>query len=123
MSITIAGFHHAGFLVADIERAAGFYEGVLGLSPLPRPDFGFRGRWYDLGHGHQLHLMETDQSPGHTGVANFDRHIALTVPDIEETARQLAEMGVEVAHGSGRAGGRQLFVRDPDGNMIELRKS
>ena len=121
MSITIAGFHHAGFLVNDIERAAVFYEGVLGLSSLPRPDFGFRGRWYDLGHGHQLHLMETDRSPGNTGLANFDRHIALVVQDIEATAQQLAEMGVEVSQGSGRAGGRQLFVRDPDGNMIELR--
>jgi len=123
MSITIAGFHHAGFLVTDIERAAVFYEGVLGLSSLPRPDFGFRGRWYDLGHGHQLHLMETDRSPGNTGLANFDRHIALVVQDIEAAAQQLAEMGVEVSHGSGRVGGRQLFVRDPDGNMIELRNS
>ena len=123
MSITIAGFHHAGFLVTDVERAAAFYEGVLGLGSLPRPDFGFRGRWYDLGHGHQLHLMETDKSSGQTGLANFDRHIALMVRDIDETARHLADMGVAVSEGSGRAGARQLFVRDPDGNMIELRNS
>jgi catechol 2,3-dioxygenase-like lactoylglutathione lyase family enzyme len=26
MPITLAGFHHAGFLVTDVERAAAFYE-------------------------------------------------------------------------------------------------
>ena len=121
MPITIEGFHHAGFLVTDVERAAAFYEGVLGLRPLARPDFGFPGRWYDLGHGHQLHLMGTPEAPGQTGIPTFDRHIALRVPDVEETARQLAEAGIEFARGSGRSGVVQLFVRDPDGNMIELR--
>jgi glyoxylase I family protein len=121
MPIKIDGFHPAGFLVTDIDRSAAFYEGLLGLRPLPRPDFGFRGRWYDLGHGHQLHLMETDQAPGQTGIANFDRHIALSVPDIAETERQLAATDIEFARGSGRLGRPQLFIRDPDGNMIELR--
>jgi catechol 2,3-dioxygenase-like lactoylglutathione lyase family enzyme len=121
MSIKIAGFHHAGFLVTDIERAAAFYETVLGLQALPRPDFGFPGRWYDLGSGHQLHLMSTDRMPGQSGEPNFDRHIALDVPDIEETERQLVALGVHYARGSGRTGRVQLFIRDPDGNMIELR--
>lgn len=121
MPIKIDGLHHAGFLVTNIERAAAFYEGVLGLAALPRPDFGFPGRWYDLGNGQQLHLMETDRVPGHSGIDKFDRHIALSVMDISESALELEEMGVEVAHGSGRGGRPQLFIRDPDGNMIELR--
>lgn len=121
MPITIEGFHHAGFLVTDVKRAAAFYEDVLGLRPLARPDFGFPGRWYDLGHGHQLHLMGTTEAPAQTGQPAFDRHIALRVPDLEETARQLAAAGVEFARGGRRAGTPQLFLRDPDGNMIELR--
>lgn len=121
MSIQISGFHHAGFLVLDIKRAAAFYEGVLGLVSLPRPDFGFPGRWYDLGRGQQLHLMETDLVQSQTGRSNFDRHIALSVPDISATERRLAEIGIEFARGSGRSGNPQLFIRDPDGNMIELR--
>jgi len=121
MPIRIDGFHHAGFLVTDVERAAAFYEGVLGLRTLPRPNFDFPGRWYDLGDGHQLHLMATDLPPGQTGRAAFDRHIALRVPDIRETEDQLRAAGVEFAMGSGRAGNPQIFIRDPDGNMIELR--
>jgi glyoxylase I family protein len=121
MPITISGFHHAGFLVTDVERAAEFYEGVLGLRLLPRPDLGFAGRWYDLGQGRQLHLMSVDQMPGHADPPRHDRHIALGVPDIEETERQLREIGIAISYGSGRAGNKQLFIRDPDGNTIELR--
>lgn len=121
MSIRISRFHHAGFLVADADRAAEFYETVLGLSTLDRPDFGFPGRWYDLGNGHQLHLMQTDRLPGNTGEPKFDRHIALEVPDLDEAARELDSLGVPYARSSGRAGAEQIFIRDPDGNMIELR--
>jgi glyoxylase I family protein len=121
MPITISGFHHAGFLVTDVERAAEFYERVLGLPLLPRPDLGFPGRWYDLGNGHQLHLMSVDQMPGHADPPRHDRHIALTVPNIQEAEATLRQMGVTVNYGSGRAGSPQLFVRDPDGNTIELR--
>jgi glyoxylase I family protein len=121
MPITISGFHHAGFLVTDVERAADFYEKVLGLSLLPRPDLGFPGRWYDLGNGHQLHLMGVSQMPGHADPPRHDRHIALSVANINEAEAALQSMGVAVNYGSGRAGNPQLFVRDPDGNTIELR--
>jgi glyoxylase I family protein len=122
MPIIIAGFHHAGVLVTDIDRAAAFYEEVLGLQKLERPDFGFPGRWYDLKNGHQIHLMSTMDLPEHsTHKPAFDRHVALVVPDLQKTAAQLTELGIPFAQGSGRGGAAQLFIRDPDGNMIELR--
>lgn len=121
MPIKIESFHHAGFLVTDVERAARFYETVLGLELLPRPDLGFPGRWYDLRNGHQLHLMSVEQMPGHADPPRHDRHIALSVPDINATEQQLLEMGVTIGYGSGRTGNLQLFIRDPDGNTIELR--
>jgi glyoxylase I family protein len=121
MPIAISGFHHAGFLVTDIERAADFYENVLGLKPLLRPELGFPGRWYDLNNGHQLHLMSVGEMPTHADPPRHDRHIALNVPDVQETEKQLRELGIAVSYGSGRAGNPQLFIRDPDGNTIELR--
>jgi glyoxylase I family protein len=121
MPIKINRFHHAGFLVTDAERSAAFYEEVFGWPSLERPDFGFPGRWYDLGNGHQLHLMQTDKMPGHTDQPKFDRHIALEVPDLEAAALVLDSLGITYARSSGRAGAPQIFIRDPDGNMIELR--
>ena len=121
MSLKIERLHHAGFLVTDISRSAYFYEDVLGLKKLERPDFGFAGRWYDLGNGLQLHLMETDSMPGNSGRPNFDRHIALEVENLDDAAHTFDQLGVSYSKGSGRAGSPQLFVRDPDGNLIELR--
>lgn len=121
MPITIKGFHHAGVLVTDLERACRFYEEILGLTALPRPEFDFNGRWYDLRNGQQLHLMCVEQMPGRNEPPRNDRHLALDVPDIREAERQLKEFGMEIGYGSGRAGLPQLFIRDPDGNTIELR--
>lgn len=121
MPISISGIHHAGFLVTDVERAAEFYEGILGLKALPRPELGFPGRWYDLGNGQQLHLMSVGEMPGHNDPPRHDRHIALNVADLGEAEKGLLERGVTVSYGSGRAGNPQLFIRDPDGNCIELR--
>jgi glyoxylase I family protein len=121
MPITIRGFHHAGVLVTDLERARRFYEEVMGLTPLPRPDFDFRGQWYDLGNGQQLHLLGVDQMPGHHEPARNDRHLALEVADLDATEELLRARGIEVGYGSGRGGRPQLFIRDPDGNAIELR--
>ena len=123
MPILLAGFHHVGLLVTEIDRAAAFYEEVLGLEKLPRPDFGFPGRWYDMKNGQQLHLMSTADLPAHsTDNPAFDRHIAVVVSDIKHTAEQLTTLGIPYAEGGGR-GGAQLFVRDPDGNMIEFRSA
>jgi glyoxylase I family protein len=121
MAITIEGFHHAGLLVTDLPKAIQFYEGVLGLSPLPRPDLGFAGGWYDLGNGQQIHLMVVPTVPGHHDPPRHDRHLALTVASLDETEAELRRQGVEITYGSGRSGRPQLFVRDPDGNTIELR--
>jgi glyoxylase I family protein len=121
MPIKIEGFHHAGFMVTDVERSVEFYEGLLGLKALARPDLGFPGRWYDLGGGQQLHLMQTDAMPGNTGQYGFDAHIALSVPDTDAVKRELEGRGIKYSFGSGRSGAVQIFVRDPDGNMIELR--
>ena len=124
MAITISSFHHAGFLVTDVERAAAFYEGVLGLENLERPDFSFPGRWYDLKNGNQLHLLGLETMPDHSSnIPTFDRHIALVVPDVEQAAEQLTALGVAFAKGNGRGGAAQLFLRDPDGNMIEFRSA
>jgi catechol 2,3-dioxygenase-like lactoylglutathione lyase family enzyme len=65
--------------------------------------------------------MSVADMPGHADPPRHDRHIALGVPDVQATERQLREMGVAISYGGGRAGNPQLFIRDPDGNTIELR--
>ena len=41
--IKLRGLNHAAFRVSDVEKATAFYEKVIGLKRIPRPDFGFGG--------------------------------------------------------------------------------
>lgn len=111
---------HAALLVTDLERAKAFYSGVLGLKEKKRHTFNFAGAWYDLGDA-ELHLMVTDMKlPDGQDRPHRDFHVAFEIEDFEETRRSIIESGIE--YREGRSGLAQLFVRDPDGNLIELQK-
>ncbi len=118
----ITGIHHTTFLSADLERSRAFYEGLLGLQQdVKRPVMSFDGIWYDVSHGQQIHLMllpdpETGlQRPVHGG---RDRHVALTVSDMNELMARLN--GADVAYTLSQSGRRALFCRDPDQNALEF---
>ena len=53
--------HHTSIRVADFERSRAFYEGLLGMQQVSRPDLGFPGGWYGLGDG-QLHLIQSGKN-------------------------------------------------------------
>lgn len=109
------GVHHVSINVDDLESAGRFYVDAFGMEPLPRPDFGFPGMWLQCG-AQQIHLMQVD---GH--VAPKGQHFALGVDDIEQAIRALRDKGVEVSDVLDIPGaGRQAFLEDPCGNMIEL---
>jgi catechol 2,3-dioxygenase-like lactoylglutathione lyase family enzyme len=112
----LGGVHHVSLNVADVDEASHFYEDVLGLTRLERPDFGFPGAWFDTGRG-QIHLLEVD---GHT--APDGQHFAFQVDDIEAVVASLVEKGIDIRPPSeGIPGaGRQAFLKDPSGNLIEL---
>jgi catechol 2,3-dioxygenase-like lactoylglutathione lyase family enzyme len=112
----LGGVHHVSLNVSDTEEAARFYEEALGLTRIERPDFGFPGAWFDTGRG-QIHLLEVH---GHT--APDGQHFAFQVDDIDAVVAALVDRGVEVSPPSaGLAGaGRQAFLKDPSGNLIEL---
>lgn len=118
----ISGLLHATLLVADLDRARAFYEGVLELSPdAARPEMGFTGVWYDVGTDQQIHLMQLPnpeaglQRPAHGG---RDRHLALAVRDLDELLRRLDTAGIACT--LRKSGQQALFCRDPDGNALEF---
>ena len=101
----------------------GFYCGQLGLSELPRPDFGVPGAWLRTGDL-QLHLVETDTMP--VPGPGFP-HLAFYVPTdrFETTVAELAAGGVEVIAPPHRREDFGVpvwaaFVKDPAGNVVEL---
>lgn len=111
---------HAALLVTDLEKARAFYGGLLGLREKTRHSFNYSGAWYDLGDV-ELHLMVTDAKlPIAEERPQRDFHVAFEIEDFEETRRAI--IGSGLAYREGRSGLAQLFVRDPDGNLIELQK-
>jgi glyoxylase I family protein len=106
---------HTAVRIRNLEQSRRFYESILGLRPVPRPEMGIAGMWYGLGDG-QLHLIEAEGM----SVANIDPtgpHFAIAVEDLDAMRRQLTAAGIEMLD----FGGEQLWVRDPDGNTVELR--
>lgn len=113
--------HHVSLIVADGPRAAAFYQNVLGLAPLPRPDLGFPGLWFSLGEGQQLHLLELpnpDPITGRPDHGGRDRHTALQVDNLSELEQRLKAANIPFTRS--RSGRAAIFCRDPDGNGWEL---
>lgn len=109
----LLGVHHVALSVGDLAESMTFYVDKLGLQPLDRPDFGFPGAWLALGD-QQVHLLEL-QEPVHPS-----NHFAIQVGDIEETISELRAAGLTVSDPSPVGSGRQAFLKDPTGNLIEL---
>jgi catechol 2,3-dioxygenase-like lactoylglutathione lyase family enzyme len=111
----LAGVHHVSLNVADAVEAGRFYTEVLGLETLPRPDFPFKGFWLRAGD-QEIHLIEVSDHrvPG-------GEHFAFRVDDIDGVCAELAARGVKVSKPMDVPGaGRQAFLRDPAGNLLEL---
>ncbi len=113
--------HHVSFGVSDLDAARAFYADLLGLREVERPDFGFPGAWYQAGEA-QVHLIALPEgfegvrpSPTLTPITN---HAAFEVDDYEKTLAEVEARGIEVLRTSPEVG--QLWIRDPDGNNIEL---
>ena len=61
-------------------------------------------------------LMDVAQK--HTGFT----HIALEITDVDEVKRQLDALGISITESVEFEGANFFFIRDPDGNVIELHK-
>ena len=107
--------HHVSIIVGDVEEAGRFYRNVLGLEQIPRPDFGVPGLWLRADRV-QVHLVEVADH-----VAPDGQHFALAVDDLDGAIEELTSGGITVSEPIELPGaGRQAFLHDPSGNMIEL---
>lgn len=108
------GVHHVSINVRDADEAVAFYTEVLGLTVRDdRPDFSFGGAWLDIG-AQQVHLLEVPV-PDDRG-----QHFAIQVADLDAAVAELRAAGQEVGDPSVVGTGRQAFLHDPSGNLIEL---
>ncbi len=107
---------HVNIPSADLDRSREFYLGRLGLPELPRPDFESDGVWVGAGPENAIHISKV------AGLGpNPNNHFALEVGDLEGLLEALASRGVAFQRSAHvPEAGRQAFLQDPDGNIIEL---
>jgi len=114
--------------VRDLERSAAFYRDVLGFRQVfDGSDAPFKAAAFSSGRTHhELLLIEvgSDAQPIPEGRRVGMYHFGLKVGDSDDELREalarLRAAGAEVV-GSGDHGfTHSLYLRDPDGNEIEL---
>ena len=127
----IESIHHVSLPVTDLERSRRFYTEVLGLTEINRPPFDFPGAWFQLGD-RQLHLIVHNASTFRVKktVDSRDIHFAIRVKSYHETRDFLRAKGFHPESPDefkkmkespqGTAGWPQLYIMDPDRNVIEL---
>jgi len=111
----ITHIDHCTVLITNLEAARAFYGGILGLTEIAPPrEFDFVALWYDLG-GQYLHLL---LKPNPDTISS--RHFCLQVADISAARAHMQKLGVPMDETVKIAAADRFFVRDPDGNRIEL---
>ncbi|NNL64979.1 MAG: glyoxalase [Myxococcales bacterium] len=113
--------HHVSLTITDLERSRAFYEGILGLEPIPRPEMGLGGIWYGAGTA-EIHLIVAPEGVdvGKTPPANnpVAPHLAFAIDDWQKTRDALAAHGLDLLAPSAEMG--QMWVQDPDGYVLEF---
>lgn len=105
--------------VTDMERARGFYEGLLGLRPTMDHKME-NGHWveYDIGPSTLAIGKAEGMTPSPDGCS-----VALEVEDFDAAIDELRAAGVEFAFGPLETPVCHMaFVRDPDGNAIGIHR-
>jgi len=115
----IQELNHVALHVADVARSCDFYARVLRLPAMARPAFDFPGAWFRLGAAQELHLIGDRNLPVNS--SNRGNHFALQVDDVDAWEAQLRNQHAEFVPRKLRPDGAlQVFLRDPDGHVIEL---
>lgn len=142
-----ARFGHTNIIAADWRRLASFYESVFGCAPVP-PERDLAGEALEQGTGISgarlagIHLrlpghgdngptleiftygLNDVVAPGMPNRTGFG-HIAFIVPDLAAARRAVLQAGGS-EHGAPvttKAGDRTIawiYLRDPEGNLLEL---
>lgn len=115
---------HVHLKVADLERALGFYCGVLGFQLMQR--YGRQAAFVSAGGYHHHIGLNTWESaggspppPGTTGLF----HVALLYPtraQLGDALRRLAAADIPLDGASDHGVSEALYLRDPDQNGVEL---
>lgn len=123
--IRVKSLDHVTIVVKDLAATRRFYVDALGMEEVARPGFSFAGQWFRAGATliHTILEFEGSSAAGLGGGTNTrGHHFAFLVDDVSAAARHLENLGIGfVSPPKLRPdGAAQMFIRDPDGHLVEL---
>lgn len=127
----ITGLHHLTLISADLARTTAFYRDVLGLALLREgandDDPGARHFWFGAdaagSPGGLISFLEYASMGAGTQGTGATHHLALAVESADEVAawrEYLASREIPTTQVMSRGGLTSLYLRDPDGHIIEI---
>ena len=126
----ITGLHHVTALTRDLEAVTGFYRDILGLALVVEEnnpdDPEARHFWFGDAEGKAGSLVSfleyPELEPGAAGAGGL-HHFALAVSSAEELqawVEYLRSREIEVTDVLERGRFRSIYLRDPDGRIVEI---
>jgi len=115
---------HVHLKVADLDRALGFYVGVLGFELMQ--SYGDQAAFISAGGYHHHIGLNTWESKGGSPPASGTTglfHTAILYPtraDLADALHRVFEAGIPLDGASDHGVSEALYLRDPDQNGVEL---
>jgi catechol 2,3-dioxygenase len=116
---------HVVFYVRDLERSLRFYHEVVGLMPVGRI---FNNRAAMLTSGathHELLLIQVGDAPGplpgrRIGLYHVGWKVGESLAELRAARDRVLAAGLVLDGQSDHTVSQSLYLRDPDGNEVEL---
>jgi catechol 2,3-dioxygenase len=116
---------HVVFYVKDLERSLAFYRDLLGFKEVGRV---FNGAAAALTSGrthHELLLIQVGDAPGppqgrRHGLYHIGIKVGNNLDELQAAKRELEQAAVTIDGMSDHTVSQSLYLRDPDGNEVEL---
>lgn len=119
----ITDLGHTAFGVHDLDVALAFYQrlGIAEAFRFHHPDGALMLVYLHLGGDRFVELFPNGPAPDPDRVQSF-RHLCLLTDDLAGLIERLRDQGVTIERETmeGLDGNLQAWIRDPDGNAIEL---
>ena len=113
---------HVVIRMRDMEKAKAFYQGVLGMEIGNEVPFGIFFRFKDYHHDIAVFKAPADaEAPNDSQVGLV--HVALVcdnLADVKEMYDRCKAMGVAIESQTDHAITKSFYVKDPEGNRIEI---
>jgi len=116
---------HVVFYVKNLEQSLAFYRDLLGFKEIGRVFDGAAAALTSGRTHHELLLIQVGDAPGppagrRRGLYHIGIKVGDSLDDLRAAKQELERAGIPIDGMSDHTVSQSLYLRDPDGNEVEL---